>query len=254
MARRVGVFSLALLAALVAACAGPTPPSQPPVVTSTTTPTQPPGGSADPLAASKPATAVPSTALDTTSSPSIAPSPSICLTSWSSKATTSDVTRYGPRMIMWSFGGWPAGGDMTPKPPSERGLFLSLLEPVSSLPGLTVAPFAPPFRTPNGTAVKLAGAVFLKVVLDGVTGHEGVYNTDVVAASVRPPPKGIGQQFVEAPVLELRRLARIGSKETWIVGLDGPVCLRPLLFHQDITQEQIPGDNVLFLELDPAGG
>jgi hypothetical protein len=156
-------------------------------------------------------------------------------------------------MLLWSFAGWSAVGDLQPRPPTKPGLFIQLLGPISALRSISVAPATPPFRTPGGSTINVEGTTFLKVVLDGLTGDGPSVDTDVVAPA-EPTSVGPGRQFVTPPVLELRRLANVAGRQTWIVGLDRPVCLGTALLNGFITKGQAPGDNVIFLELDRVGG
>jgi hypothetical protein len=94
---------------------------------------------------------------------------------------------------------------------------------VAAIPQVKIRPATPPFTMdPSGLPLEVAGVAFLEIVLLGGTALDESYEPtfegpfDVV-------PGG-------SPIVELRRAGDFEAVSSWVVGLDGPSCVRVLPF------------------------
>jgi hypothetical protein len=215
-----------------------------------TGPSPAPSGLPATIASIAPPSAGPSPSVDALAeaSPSAVASTSPCRTWWAQTATTAN-TWPGHRMELDSFrtGTQEIYGS---------GLTITLRQPVSALPRISIQPINPPFKSQGGRPLTIAGSTFLAVRLEGLTRHYiQAENFDMAAHDVAPGQLlGPGIFGVVPPVREIRLIRdTVGTtgKQLWIVGLEHPVCLRPVTEYELITDGEPPGDNVIFIGLDP---
>ena len=92
---------------------------------------------------------------------------------------------------------------------------------VAAVPDVTVRPVRPPFtRDPSGLPLEVAGAEFLEIVLQGGTALD---------ANLEPTFAGPFDIPLDgSPIVEVKRAGDFEAVSTFIVGLDGPSCVRIL--------------------------
>ena len=92
---------------------------------------------------------------------------------------------------------------------------------VAALPTVTVKPVDPPFTMdPSGLPLSVMGTAFLQVVLQGGTALD---------ANMEPTFEGPFDAAPNgSPIVEVKRAGDFEAVSTFIVGLDGPACVRIL--------------------------
>ena len=179
---------------------------------------------------------------DPSASPSDRPSAAPCKTSWTHTGTRSPVGLVdGIRAV--EFAG--IGGELA----------MAFPHGIETVQRIRVEPAEPPFRTSTGAQVKVAGSVFFKLTIDGLTKPTAV--DDRMVAGKRSPPY---LNTVSLPIAEMRRLWKpvyrspnVGpgrnSTEVWAIGLMGSSCIRVRTARDPYIGDD-PGDNVLIIDFD----
>ena len=92
---------------------------------------------------------------------------------------------------------------------------------VAAVPDVTVAPADPPFTMdPSGLRLSVIGTAFFQIVLQGGTALD---------ANMEPTFEGPFDAAPNGnPIVEVKRAGDFESVSTFIVGLDGPACVRIL--------------------------
>jgi len=91
----------------------------------------------------------------------------------------------------------------------------------AATPDIEIRPAEPPFtRDPSGLPLQVAGAAFLTIVLQGGTALDADYNP-TFEGPFDADPAG-------SPIVEVRRAGDFEAVSSWVVGLDGPPCVRIL--------------------------
>jgi len=92
---------------------------------------------------------------------------------------------------------------------------------VAAAPQITVTPVDPPFTMdPSGLPLSVIGTAFLQVVLQGGTALD---------ANMEPTFEGPFDAAPNgSPIVEVKRAGDFEAVSTFIVGLDGPACVRIL--------------------------
>jgi hypothetical protein len=94
---------------------------------------------------------------------------------------------------------------------------------VAAVPQVTVRPATPPFsKDPSGLPLEVAGTAFLEIVLHGGTALDESYQP-TYEGPVDFAPAG-------SPIVEMKRAGDFEAVSSWMVGLDGPPCVRILPF------------------------
>jgi hypothetical protein len=92
---------------------------------------------------------------------------------------------------------------------------------VAAVPQVTVKPVDPPFTMdPSGLPLSVIGTAFLQVVLQGGTALDANMES-TFAGPFDAAPNG-------SPIVEVKRAGDFEAVSTFIVGLDGPACIRIL--------------------------
>jgi hypothetical protein len=192
--RRQGSFraatALAIAAFLAAGCASPGPTASPPAPSSTVTPVPTPPA---PTTVPTPAVSAPPFACgEPVGRPGTVPLAQI--------SGLSVVNEAGVGRITFTFR--PAGN-------------------VAAVPEVEIRPATPPFsRDPSGLPLEVAGTAFLEIVLRGGTALDESYQPTYEGPVDFAPPG--------SPIVEMKRAGDFEAVSTWIVGLDGPSCIRIL--------------------------
>lgn len=91
----------------------------------------------------------------------------------------------------------------------------------AATPDIEIRPAEPPFtRDPSGLPLQVAGTAFLTIVLQGGTALDADYNP-TFEGPFDVAPAG-------SPIVEVRRAGDFEAVSSWVVGLDGPPCVRIL--------------------------
>ena len=192
--RRQGSFrsagAVALAALVVAACAAPAPTKSPPAPSSTVTPapTQP-----APTTVPTPVLSAPPFACgEAVGRPGTVPLAQI--------SGLSVVNAAGIGRIAFTFR--PAGN-------------------VAAVPEVAIRPATPPFsKDPSGLPLEVAGTAFLEIVLHGGTALDESYQPTYEGPADFAPGG--------SPIVEMKRAGDFEAVSSWVVGLDGPSCVRIL--------------------------
>ena len=92
---------------------------------------------------------------------------------------------------------------------------------VAAIPEVEIRPAAPPFsKDPSGLPLEVAGTAFLEIVLHGGTALDESYQP-TYEGPVDFAPGG-------SPIVEMKRAGDFEAVSSWVVGLDGPSCVRIL--------------------------
>jgi hypothetical protein len=92
---------------------------------------------------------------------------------------------------------------------------------VAAVPEVQIRPATPPFsKDPSGLPLEVAGTAFLEIILHGGTALDESYQP-TYEGPVDFAPAG-------SPIVEMKRAGDFEAVSTWIVGLDGPSCVRIL--------------------------
>lgn len=92
---------------------------------------------------------------------------------------------------------------------------------VAATPDIEIRPAEPPFtRDPSGLPLQVAGTAFLVIVLQGGTALDADYNP-TFEGPFDANPAG-------SPIVAVRRAGDFEAVSSWVVGLDGPPCVRLL--------------------------
>jgi hypothetical protein len=180
----------------------------------------PPSGIATPTAATTPTPARPTVTpqptpdTPTPAQPTQVPTPAGSLPAF---ACDTEVAQPGSVPIAYLRGLDAANGEVA-------GSIVFTFAPsgnVAATPDVTVRPVSPPFvRDPSGLPLAVEGTRFLEIVLQGGTALD---------ASSQPTFEGPFEVTLEGgPIVELRRAGDFEAVSTFIVGLDGPPCVRIL--------------------------
>jgi len=182
--------ALAICALLAAACASPGSTASPQAPSSTVTPVQtPPAPTNVPTPA---VSAAPFACGEAVGRPGTVP--------LAQMSDMSVVNRAGIGRITFTFR--PAGN-------------------VAAVPEVAVRPATPPFsRDPSGLPLEVAGTAFLEIVLHGGTALDESYQP-TYEGPVDFAPGG-------SPIVEMKRAGDFEAVSSWVVGLDGPSCVRVL--------------------------
>jgi hypothetical protein len=179
---------------------------------------------------------------DPSASPSPGPSAATCQTSWTHAGTRSPVGLVdGIRAV--EFDG--TGGELA----------LAFPHGIDTVQRILIEPAQLPFRTSTGARVTVAGSVFFRLTIDGLTKPTAV--DDRMVAGKRTPPY---LNMVSLPIAEMRRLWKPAyrspnagpgrnSTEIWGIGVTGPSCIR-VRTTRDPYLGNDPGDNVLIIDFD----
>jgi hypothetical protein len=189
--------ALAIAALLAAACASPGPTASPPAAPSTAPPptvTAVPTPPAPTLVPTPAVSARPFTCGEPVGRPGTVPRAQI--------GGLSVVNAAGIGQITFTF--LPNGN-------------------VAAVPQVTVRPATPPFsKDPSGLPLEVAGTAFLEIVLHGGTALDESYQP-TYEGPVDFAPAG-------SPIVEMKRAGDFEAVSSWVVGLDGPPCVRILPF------------------------
>ncbi len=182
----------------------------------------PPTGVATPTARATPTPAQPTqvptpaqpTQVPTPAQPTQVPTPAGSLPAF---ACDREVAQPGSVQIAYLRGLEAANGDVA-------GSIVFTFGPsgnVAATSDVTVRPVSPPFtRDPSGLPLAVEGTRFLEIVLQGGTALD---------ASSQPTFGGPFDIALEGgPIVELKRAGDFEAVSTFIVGLDGPPCVRIL--------------------------
>jgi hypothetical protein len=94
---------------------------------------------------------------------------------------------------------------------------------VAAVPQVEIRPATPPFsKDPSGLPLEVSGAPVLEIVLRGGTALDESYQP-TYEGPVDFAPGG-------SPIVEMKRAGDFEAVSSWIVGLDGPPCVRILPF------------------------
>jgi len=94
---------------------------------------------------------------------------------------------------------------------------------VAAVPQVVIRPGTPPFTMdPSGLPLDVAGTAFLVITLQGGTALDENYEP-TYEGPVDVAPGG-------SPIVELKRAGDFEAVSSWVVGLDGPACVRILPF------------------------
>jgi hypothetical protein len=94
---------------------------------------------------------------------------------------------------------------------------------VAAIPQVAIRPGTPPFTLdPSGLPLDVAGTAFLVITLQGGTALDEQYNP-TFEGPFDVAPGG-------SPIVEVRRAGDFEAVASWVVGLDGPPCIRILPF------------------------
>jgi hypothetical protein len=94
---------------------------------------------------------------------------------------------------------------------------------VAAVPEVEIRPATPPFsKDPSGLPLEVAGTAFLEIVLHGGTALDESYQP-TYDGPVDFAPGG-------SPIVEMKRAGDFEAVSSWVVGLDGPACVRILPF------------------------
>jgi len=92
---------------------------------------------------------------------------------------------------------------------------------VAATPDVEIRPATPPFtQDPSGLPLEVAGSAFLTIVLQGGTALDADYNPTFEGPFDADPAGG--------PIVEVWRTGDFEAVSSWVVGLDGPPCVRVL--------------------------
>jgi hypothetical protein len=92
---------------------------------------------------------------------------------------------------------------------------------VAAVPEVEIRPATPPFsKDPSGLPLDVAGTAFLEIVLHGGTALDESYQP-TYEGPVDFAPGG-------SPIVEMKRAGDFEAVSSWVVGLDGPSCVRIL--------------------------
>jgi hypothetical protein len=91
----------------------------------------------------------------------------------------------------------------------------------AATPDVEIRPATPPFMMdPSGLPLEVAGTAFLTIVLQGGTALDADYKPTFDGPFDASPAGG--------PIVEVRRAGDFEAVSSWVVGLDGPPCVRIL--------------------------
>jgi len=94
---------------------------------------------------------------------------------------------------------------------------------VAAIPQVAIRPGTPPFTMdPSGLPLDVAGTAFLVITLHGGTALDEQYNP-TFEGRFDVTPSG-------SPIVEVKRVGDFEAVSSWVVGLDGPPCVRILPF------------------------
>jgi hypothetical protein len=146
--------------------------------------------------------------------PTLVPTPQVSLPAFACDTT---VEQPGSVPIAYMKGLEVANGDVA-------GRIVFTFAPsgnVAATPDVTVRPVTPPFTMdPSGLPLEVKGNRFLQVVLQGGTALD---------ASYEPTFEGPFDVTLDgSPIVEVKRAGDVEAVSTFIVGLDGPACVRIL--------------------------
>jgi len=92
---------------------------------------------------------------------------------------------------------------------------------VAAVPQVEIHPGTPPFtRDPSGLPLDVAGSAYLVITLQGGTALDESYEP-TFEGPFDVTPGG-------SPIIEMKRAGDFEAVSSWIVGLDGPPCVRIL--------------------------
>ena len=92
---------------------------------------------------------------------------------------------------------------------------------VAAVPQVDIRPGAPPFTMdPSGLPLDVAGTDFLVITLQGGTALDESYKPTFDGPSDMAPGG--------SPIVELKRAGDFEAVSSWVVGVDGPPCVRIL--------------------------
>jgi len=90
-----------------------------------------------------------------------------------------------------------------------------------AVPQVEIRPGSPPFtKDPSGLPLDVAGTAFLVITLRGGTALDDDFNPTFEGPFDVTP--------VEGPIVDVRRAGDFEAVSSWVVGLDGPACVRIL--------------------------
>ena len=94
---------------------------------------------------------------------------------------------------------------------------------VAAVPEVAIRPATPPFsKDPSGLPLEVAGTAFLEIVFHGGTALDEDYQPTYEGPVDFAPPGN--------PIVEMKRAGDFEAVSSWVVGLDGPPCVRILPF------------------------
>jgi len=94
---------------------------------------------------------------------------------------------------------------------------------VAAVPEVEIRPATPPFsKDPSGLPLEVAGTAFVEIVLHGGTALDESYQPTYEGPVDFAPGGG--------PIVEMKRAGDFEAVSSWVVGLDGPSCVRILPF------------------------
>ncbi|MFH1475838.1 MAG: hypothetical protein ABIG85_08280 [Chloroflexota bacterium] len=94
---------------------------------------------------------------------------------------------------------------------------------VAAIPDVEVRPGVPPFTLdPSGLPLDVEGTSFVVLTLQGGTALDDDFNSTFDGPFDSSPPGG--------PIVDVRRAGDFEAVSSWVVGLDGPPCVRILPF------------------------
>ena len=92
---------------------------------------------------------------------------------------------------------------------------------VAAIPEVAIRPGTPPFtRDPSGLPLEVAGTAFVVITLQGGTALDESYNPTFEGPFDVAPGGG--------PIIEMKRAGDFEAVSSWVVGVDGPPCVRIL--------------------------
>jgi hypothetical protein len=92
---------------------------------------------------------------------------------------------------------------------------------VAAVPEVDIRPATPPFsRDPSGLPLEVAGTAFIEIVLHGGTALDESYEP-TYEGPFDFAPGG-------SPIVDMKRAGDFEAVSSWVVGLDGPSCVRIL--------------------------
>jgi hypothetical protein len=92
---------------------------------------------------------------------------------------------------------------------------------VAATPDVEIRPATPPFTMdPSGLPLEVVGSNFVVIVLQGGTALDADFNLTFEGPFDATPAGG--------PIVDIRRAGDFEAVSSWVVGLDGPPCVRVL--------------------------